>query len=252
MKSIAVIPARYASTRFPGKPLALLRGKTVLQHVYERAQRARQIDEVCIATDDERIMEAAARFGAKAVMTDPGHRSGTDRCAEVVLQYPEDSIVINIQGDEPFIDPAQIDGVAAPLLGSNPAQISTLVVRLRDAEALHNPNVVKAVKAASGKALYFSRSPIPFLRGVPPEQWMDHGVFFKHLGIYGFQRSVLLEVAQLPPGNYEQMESLEQLRWLEAGYHIHVGTTNTETIGIDTPEDLEAAAQWLDKSDKHG
>lgn len=251
MKSIAVIPARYASTRFPGKPLALLGGKPVIQHVYERAQKARQIDEVCIATDDERILEAAARFGGKAVLTDASHLSGTDRCAEVALQYPEDSLIVNIQGDEPFIDPAQIDLVVAPLMGDHPADISTLVVRLSDAEALHNPNVVKAVKSVTGQALYFSRSPIPYLRGVPPEQWMEQGVFFKHLGIYGFQRSVLLEVAQLPPGHYEQMESLEQLRWLEAGYRIHIGTTQTETVGIDTPEDLEAAERLWKESNHH-
>ena len=252
MKSIAVIPARYASTRFPGKPLALLGDKPVLQHVYERARQASCIDEVCIATDDERILKAAHGFGAKVVMTSPEHRSGTDRCAEVALAYPEESIIINLQGDEPFIDPGQIDQVAAPLLGSATADISTLVVRLRDTNALHNPNVVKAVKAASGQALYFSRSPIPYLRGLPPEQWIANGVFFKHLGIYGFKRAVLLEVAQLPPGVYEQMESLEQLRWLEAGYRIHIEETELETLGIDTPEDLEAARRALHESDNDG
>lgn len=252
MKSIAVIPARYASTRFPGKPLALLGGKPVLQHVYERALKATQIDEVCIATDDERILEAARGFGAKAVMTSAEHRSGTDRCAEVASAYPSDSIIINIQGDEPFIDPEQIDQVAAPLLRKAPADISTLAVRLKDAEALHNPNVVKVVKSAAGQALYFSRSPIPHLRGVPPEQWIENGVFFRHLGIYGFRRSVLLDVAQLPPGSYEQMESLEQLRWLEAGYRIQIGETRHQTVGIDTPEDLDTAQRALMESDNDG
>ena len=252
MKSVAVIPARYASTRFPGKPLAMLGGKPVLQHVYERANLAQQIDEVCVATDDERIASAARTFGAKVFMTDAGHQSGTDRCAEVAQHYPEDSIIVNIQGDEPFIDPSQIDAVANPLLADNPADISTLVVRLKELESVNNPNVVKAVKSASGQALYFSRSPIPFLRGIPQEQWMEKGVFYKHLGIYGFRRSVLLRVARLPQSAYEQMEALEQLRWLEAGYRIQVETTTIETIGIDTPEDLEAAERILKTGESNG
>ncbi len=245
MKSIAIIPARYGSTRFPGKPLAELAGKPIIQHVYERAERAQSISEVYIATDDRRIEERARAFGATVVMTDPAHRSGTDRCAEVANGLPGDFLVVNIQGDEPFIDPRQIDQVSQLLRQQEDAGVSTLARRLTDADAIANPNIVKVVTNTAGQALYFSRSPIPFLRGVPREQWVEHGVFFKHLGIYGFRRQVLLAIASLPPGRYEQLEHLEQLRWLEAGYAIQVGETTQETIGIDTPQDLEKAIRAI-------
>lgn len=245
MKSIAIIPARYGSTRFPGKPLAELAGKPILQHVYERVRQAACISEVYIATDDQRIEDRAHAFGAEVVMTDPAHHSGTDRCAEVADGLPGDYIVVNIQGDEPFIDPRQIDQVSSLLCDQDAVGISTLARRLTDVDAIANPNIVKVVMNAAGRALYFSRSPIPFLREVPREQWVGQGVFFKHLGIYGFRRQVLLDIAHLPPGRYEQLERLEQLRWLEAGYAIQVGETDQETLGIDTPQDLERAIRKI-------
>ena len=241
MKTVGIIPARYASTRFPGKPLAQLAGRPIIQHVYERVLQASSIDHAVIATDDERIAEAARRFGAEVAMTAADHPSGTDRCAEVAAGLPAESIVVNIQGDEPFISPWQIDQVVAPLAGNN-LPISTLAKRIQQREALFNSNVVKVVVGKEGRALYFSRSAIPHLRGIPPEQWLEHAVFLKHIGLYGFRRDSLLEVVALPRGQYEQAESLEQLRWLEAGYPVHVLETQEETIGIDTPEDLEKAA----------
>jgi len=242
MQTIGIIPARYGSTRFPGKPLAKLRGKPMVQHVYERARLARCIDKVIIATDDSRIAEAAGAFGAEVAMTDAAHCSGTDRCAEVAERLPAGCLVLNIQGDEPFIAPEQIDLVAEPLRQPG-AAISTLCKKIASEEELFDPNVVKVVLSQSGRALYFSRSTLPHLRGIPPEQWLQAGVFLKHIGLYGFQREALLEVATLPPGRYEQAESLEQLRWLEAGYPIQVRETELETVGIDTPEDLKRVGE---------
>lgn len=253
MQTIGIIPARYQSSRFPGKPLALLAGKPVLQHVYERARSAAALDEVIIATDDERIADCARAFGARVAMTSDHHLSGTDRCAEAALQLPAGSLVINVQGDEPFIDPQQIEQVVAALSGAQAAGISTLAKRIVDPQALFSPDVVKAVFAQSGAALYFSRAPIPHLRGLPREQWMETGVFFQHIGIYGFRRETLLELAGLPPGRYEQLESLEQLRWLEAGYAIQVAETSAQTIGIDTPEDLQRAEKlWAENQKANG
>lgn len=239
MKIIGIIPARFASTRFPGKPLADIAGKTLIQRVYEQAVQAQRLTEVIVATDDERILQHVHSFGGKAAMTLASHRSGTDRCAELAAQIPTAEAILNIQGDEPFIEPAQIDLAAALLEAGRP--ISTLAKRIGREEDLHNPNVVKVVWNQQHEALYFSRSPIPHMRGLPPGQWIDHGDFYKHIGLYGFRRETLLELAVLPISHYEQMESLEQLRWLEAGYPIAVGITEQETIGVDTPEDLEKA-----------
>lgn len=253
MQTIGIIPARYQSFRFPGKPLALLAGKPVLQHVYERARSAAALDEVLIATDDERIADCARAFGARVAMTSALHLSGTDRCAEAAQQLPAGSLVINVQGDEPFIDPQQIEQVVAALSGAQAAGISTLAKRIADPESLFSPDVVKAVFAQNGAALYFSRAPIPHLRGLPLEQWMETGVFFQHIGIYGFRRETLLKLAKLPPGRYEQLESLEQLRWLEAGYSIQVAETSAQTIGIDTPEDLQRAEKlWAENQKANG
>jgi len=243
MKTVGIIPARFASTRFPGKPLALLGGRPVIQHVYERVLQARWIDQAIIATDDERIAKAARAFGAKVAMTSDQHLSGTDRCAEVAADLPPDSLVVNIQGDEPFIAPEQIDRVITPLkAGQSP--ISTLAKRIQQEEELFNSNVVKVVFGSKGQAMYFSRSTIPHLRDMAPEQWLANGVFFKHIGFYGFTQPTLMKLVGLPRGRYEQAESLEQLRWLEAGFPIQVMETDEETIGIDTPEDLERAAKW--------
>ncbi|HQU60787.1 MAG: 3-deoxy-manno-octulosonate cytidylyltransferase [Phaeodactylibacter sp.] len=245
MKTVGIIPARFASTRFPGKPLAEIGGKTVVQRVYEQASRARRLDQVIVATDDERIFQHVESFGGQVMMTRPEHQSGTDRCAEVAWRIDEADAIINIQGDEPFIAPEQIDLVAEPLARRQGVQISTLARRISLEEELHNPNIVKVVFNRQQMALYFSRSTIPYLRGVPTEQWLSAGVFYKHIGLYGFRREVLMDVTRMEQSRYEQLESLEQLRWLEAGINIFVNITETETIGIDTPEDLERARAWL-------
>lgn len=244
MKTLGIIPARYASSRFPGKPLAVLGGKSMIRRVYERAGQADLLSRIVVATDDERIFDHVQDFGGEALMTSPEHRSGTDRCAEVASQLSDYEIVVNIQGDEPFIDPVQIDQLVR-LFEREETQVATLARQIRDEDSLFNPNVVKVVLTADGRALYFSRSTIPHLRSLPREQWLTTGVFYQHIGLYGFQRSTLLAVTQLPPGKYEQWESLEQLRWLEHGFRIVVGLTNRQTIGVDTPEDIQRAEQYL-------
>lgn len=238
MKTLGIIPARYASTRFPGKPLVEIAGRTMLQRVYDQACKAQLLSEVVIATDDQRIYDHALSFGARVFFTSDQHLSGTDRCAEVAAQFPKYDIIVNIQGDEPFIAPAQIDAVVEPFLQSNAIDIATLAKKIDTGEALFNPNVVKVVRDLEGKALYFSRSPIPYLRKYPESEWADQGLHYKHIGLYSYRRTTLLELTLIPPGIYEQAESLEQLRWLEAGFRIYVGLTTLETIGIDTPEDL--------------
>ena len=246
MKFIAIIPARYASTRFPGKPLAVLGGKTVIQRVYE--QVAGVLDEAVVATDDERIYEAVKAFGGKVEMTSTEHRSGTDRCREAYeKQGMEYDVVVNVQGDEPFIRREQL--LALKACFENPStQIATLVkpfAKEDGIEALENPNSPKVVLDGNGQALYFSRSVIPYLRGVERSVWLNTHTFYKHIGIYAFRAEVLKEVTSLPQSSLEKAESLEQLRWLENGYRIGVGITDCETIGIDTPEDLERAEQFL-------
>lgn len=241
MKTIGIIPARFASSRFPGKPLVEIAGKTVIRRVYEQAQQARRLDEVIVATDDARIYEHVESFGGHAVMTAARHRSGTERCAEVAARLEAADAVVNIQGDEPFIAPEQIDLVAEPLARRDSVQISTLAKRIEKAEELYNPNVVKVVFNRRHSAMYFSRSTIPYLRDVPPGEWLAKAEYYKHIGLYGFRREVLLELAELPPSHYERWESLEQLRWLYEGFPIFVSLTDKETIGIDTPEDLARA-----------
>ena len=247
MKYIAVIPARYASTRFPGKPLAMLGGKTVIQRVCE--QVASILPEVYVATDDERIFRAVEAFGGRAVMTRTDHKSGTDRIEEAVEKIGTlADVVINVQGDEPFIQPSQVETLMH--LFDNPeTQIGTLGKPFETVEAVKNPNSPKIVVDNRGFALYFSRSVIPFIRGVEESQWLGHYPFLKHLGIYAYRREVLAEVTHLPQGRLEKAESLEQLRWLENGYRIRVGLTDVETVGIDTPEDLSRAEQFLAQRD---
>lgn len=249
MKFIAIIPARYASTRFPGKPLAMLAGKPVIQRVYE--QVAGVLDDALVATDDERILEAVHAFGGKAVMTSPDHRSGTDRCREAYeKQSGQFDVVVNVQGDEPFVRPAQLELLKSCF--DDPAtDIATLVKPFAEADglaALENPNSPKVVLDAKSRALCFSRSVIPYLRGVEREQWLARHTFYKHIGLYAFRTDALLAVASLPPSPLELAESLEQLRWLENGYRIGVGISDDETIGIDTPEDLEKAEAFLKKT----
>lgn len=243
-KAVGIIPARFSSTRFPGKPLVEIGGKTMIQRVYEQAQKATLLDYVVVASDDSRILEHVEAFGGHAMRTRADHVSGTDRCAEVISYFTDYQVVINIQGDEPFLNPTQIDLVARPLLERN-ARITTLAKQLHAQEALENPNIVKVVFDQKARALYFSRYPIPFLRNTSIEDALQQGVFFKHIGLYGFQRETLLEVTQLPVSRLEQLESLEQLRWLDHGYPIQIQFTDIETIGIDTPEDLVRARALL-------
>lgn len=245
MKIIAVIPARYASTRFPGKPLAVLGGKTVIQRVYEQAVSV--LPEAYVATDDERIFQAVEAFGGRAVMTRTDHKSGTDRIEEAVEKIATDAdVIINIQGDEPFIQPSQIETLMQ--LFDDPAtQIGTLGKRFETIDAVRNPNSPKIVTDRRGFALYFSRSVIPYIRGIEADEWLTHYPFLKHLGIYAYRREVLAEVTRLPQSALEKAESLEQLRWLENGYRIRVGLTDVETVGIDTPEDLARAEAFLKK-----
>jgi len=223
--TLAIIPARYASTRFPGKPLADMDGKSMIQRVYERVTTADAIDEVVVATDDERILNHVLAFGGKAMMTRADHPSGTDRVAEVAAHFPAAQIIVNVQGDEPFIDPRQIAAVVAPFAEAEVA-IATLAHPITNERALLSPNVVKVVRNDRGRALYFSRHAIPFLRDVPIGQWIDQGKHLQHLGLYAYRTNVLLELTALPKGALEGDESLEQLRWLAAGYAIHVGITD--------------------------
>lgn len=236
---LSVIPARFASTRFPGKPLVLIDGKSMIQRVYEQAKLSRSVQKVVVATDDKRIFDHVLAFGGAAMMTDVRHISGTDRCAEVAEHYPEAEIILNIQGDEPFVQPEQIDLLAATLLQQSGFGIATLAKRIEQPEQLFNPNVVKVVFSNHNSALYFSRHPIPFVRGHAPETWLEHQAFYKHIGLYAFRRESLLQIAQLPNAALELAESLEQLRWLAHGLPIAVGLTLLETSGIDTPDDLE-------------
>ncbi|MGM9699642.1 MAG: 3-deoxy-manno-octulosonate cytidylyltransferase [Prevotella sp.] len=245
MNFIALIPARYASTRFPGKPLAILGGKSVIQRVYEQVSKV--VDATYVATDDQRIYDAVVAFGGKVVMTRSDHKSGTDRIEEAAEKIGGDyDVVVNVQGDEPFIQASQIETVSKCF--DDPAtQIATLGKPFgNDIEAISNPNSPKIVVDKKGFALYFSRSVIPFVRGVDSKEWPSAYPFLKHLGLYAYRRAVLREVTQLPQGTLEKAESLEQLRWLENGYKIRVGLTDIETVGIDTPADLERAEKFLE------
>lgn len=243
MKFIAIIPARYASTRFPGKPLAMLGGKPVIQRVYEQAVKV--LSEAYVATDDERIFHAVKSFGGQAVMTRSDHKSGTDRIQEAVekIQTQAD-VIINIQGDEPFVQPSQLKTLMQ-LFDAPETQIGTLGKPFETMEAVENPNSPKIVCDRRGFALYFSRSVIPYVRGKEQQEWLQHYPYLKHLGLYAYRREVLHEITQLPQSPLELAESLEQLRWLENGYRIRVGMTDVETVGIDTPDDLQRAEEFL-------
>ena len=248
LRVIAIIPARYASTRFPAKPLAVLGGKMVVERVYEQVKKA--IDKVVVATDDERICDAVLSFGGEVVMTSSEHRSGTDRCAEAYdkLGYEAD-IVLNIQGDEPFVAPEQIEALIK-CFESEKIDIATLVKPFSaedSIDVLENPNSPKVVINEACEAIYFSRSVVPYIRGVERSEWLKSHTFYKHIGIYAFRAKTLKEVTTLPQSSLEKAESLEQLRWLDSGYKIGVGVTDIETVGIDTPEDLERAEQFLRK-----
>ncbi len=258
MEYVAIIPARYASTRFPGKPLALLGGKTVIQRVYEQVRK--QIDSVWVATDDERIGEHVRSWGGNVVMTSPNHQSGTDRIEEAIEKIEATGtrydVIVNVQGDEPFIQPEQIAAICN-CFDDTQTQIATLGIKFmqddiadntKDNEAwqrISNANSPKIVVDNKGFAMYFSRSVIPFIRGKEQEEWVGAYPFMKHIGMYAYRRDVLKEITSLPQSSLEKAESLEQLRWLQNGYRIKVGETHIETVGIDTPEDLAMAEKLL-------
>ncbi len=237
MRAIGIIPARYQSTRLPGKPLAEIHGKPMIQWVYERAVKAETLEQVIVATDDPRIFDAVAGFGGRAVMTSPDHRSGTDRLAEAARGL-EVEVVVNIQGDEPLIDPRAIDLAARPLLEDPAVPMATLMTGLSDLEELESPGVVKVVTDRAGFALYFSRHPIPCLRGASLEETLAAGLHRKHIGLYAYRKDFLLRYASLEPTPLEKAESLEQLRVLEHGYRIRVVECPYPSVSVDTPEDL--------------
>lgn len=243
MKFIGIIPARYASSRFPGKPLAMLGGKMVIERVVEQVSSI--LDNVYVATDDQRIYDAVTGFGGRAIMTRTDHQSGTDRIREAYEKIGEDfDVIINIQGDEPFIQRSQIKTVMDCFNDEN-TQIATLGKPFETMEAVRNPNSPKIVIDNNGYALYFSRSEIPFVRNVDEKEWINKYPFMKHIGLYAYRSNVLKEITELPQSSLELAESLEQLRWLQNGYKIKVGTTDVETVGIDTPDDLKRAEEYL-------
>jgi 3-deoxy-manno-octulosonate cytidylyltransferase (CMP-KDO synthetase) len=242
MEIVAVVPARYASTRLPGKPLLDETGRPLIQHVVEAARRARRLDRVIVATDDARIADAVRRFGGEVALTRADHPSGTDRVAEVAANLPRARIIVNLQGDEPEISPEALDRVVGLLEADPDAPMATLATPIRDEAVYRDPSCVKAVFGANGRALYFSRSPVPFHRDGPPA---DGPLGFLHLGLYAYRRDFLLSLAALPPSPLEQAERLEQLRVLEAGYPIALGLVDEPSVGIDTPEDYRRfVARW--------
>ncbi|WP_159519303.1 3-deoxy-manno-octulosonate cytidylyltransferase [Sunxiuqinia indica] len=247
-KFIGIIPARYASTRFPGKPLVKLGDKLIIQHVYENAEKA--IDDVWVATDDERIAKAVAGFGGKYVMTRDDHQSGTDRCAEAAALLSAEiqfDVVINIQGDEPFVRQEQLNALKS-CFDDSETEIATLVKQIESYEVLFNTNRPKVVMDRNQNALLFSREAIPHIRDEEREKWLTRHDFFSHLGMYAYRKEVLEQITLLLPSRLELAESLEQLRWLENGYRIKVAKTSFESIGIDIPEDLTAAEKFIAKN----
>lgn len=244
MDIIGIIPARFASTRFPGKPLIDIGGKTMIQRVIEQCKSSKVLKKVIAATDDQRILEHVQSLGHEIYMTDESHRTGTERCFEALkLEGGSYDFVINIQGDEPFIDPKQIELLASLL--DRKTEIATLIKNIESLEDLQNPNVVKALKADSNLALYFSRSSIPHMRNIPTEDWMKSHQHYKHIGMYAYRVDILAKLVTLAPTPLEIAESLEQLRWIENGYRIRTAVTDIETISIDSPDDLEKALNVL-------
>lgn len=247
MKILGIIPARYASTRFPGKPLTIINGKPMIQRVYEQSLKSDFLSDVVVATDDQRIFDAVMNFGGKAVMTSSNHNSGTDRCREVVEKIGNNyDAVVNIQGDEPFINPEQINQIAK-LISSEKSQIASLCKPIKDEDELFDENVVKVVMDNNGKALYFSRQTIPFLRKVDKNEksWMAERTFYKHIGIYAYKVNVLKEITDQKQSGLELAECLEQLRWLENSYQIIMGVTEFESYSIDTPQDVEKCLKFF-------
>jgi 3-deoxy-manno-octulosonate cytidylyltransferase (CMP-KDO synthetase) len=238
MKILGIIPARYESSRFPGKPLIDIAGISMIRRVYEQTLKSTSLSKVVVATDDKRIYDHVKSFGAEVMMTSDKHLSGTDRCGEIALNYPEFDILVNIQGDEPLIDPLQID-LLCTCFNKADTSIATLVKKVVSEDELFNENTPKVIINKQLEAVYFSRSTIPFLRGIKHENWLRSHTFYKHIGIYAFRNRTLSEIIQLPVSTLEKAESLEQLRWIENGYKIQVAITELESQAIDTPEDLQ-------------
>lgn len=238
MQFIGIIPARYASTRFPGKPLVEIRGKSMIQRVYEQAKKCELLNKVIVATDDQRIVDHVQSFGGEVMLTSEKHPSGTDRCAEVATKTAKQKdVIVNIQGDEPFIDPKQI-ALLCDCFKTDSVKIATLVKKIETMEELHNANTPKVIVNEQKKALYFSRSPIPYFRGAETNSWLNKHTYYKHIGMYAYRTDVLEQLSKLPISKLESAESLEQLRWLDNGYSIQVAFTTIETQAVDVPDDL--------------
>lgn len=239
MNIIGIVPARFGSTRFPGKPLADINGKSMIQRVYEQCIQANRLSRLVIATDDERIFNHVIDFGGNAVITSPQHQSGTDRCAEIMEKIGVEKwdVVINIQGDEPYIHPEQID-LLCSTFDTEETKVATLVKKITSIDELFNHNNVKVILNKRKEAIYFSRTPIPYNRNFPEQEWLKYSTYYKHIGIYGYRTQTLLELSKLAKTNLEVTESLEQLRWIENGYSIRAEITSLESIAIDTPDDL--------------
>jgi 3-deoxy-manno-octulosonate cytidylyltransferase (CMP-KDO synthetase) len=245
MKIIAVIPARFASTRFPGKPLVDIAGKSMIRRVIDQATQVKGLADVIVATDDERIADHVREYGTRVIMTSPDHPSGTDRCLEALVNSQTNAeAVINIQGDEPFVAVEQIE-LLMQMMQNPVVDIATLCIKIEDTQILKDPNKVKVISDVSGRAIYFSRHPIPYQKSVEFSEWLNHHDYYKHLGLYAYKADALHKICSLRPSPLELAESLEQLRWLENGYTIHVGKTVVETPAIDTPEDLTMALSWM-------
>lgn len=251
MRTLAIIPSRYGSSRFPGKPLADIAGKTMVRRVYEQAKKA--FEDVCVATDDHRIIAEVERFGGVAIMTSSQHQSGTDRCFEAytkyVTLYPDRKIdiVMNIQGDEPLIDPDQLRGLEKAFEDHSEVYLATMAKRIVSPEELFNPNTPKVIMDKDGYALYFSRSTIPYMREVPKEEWHTKHTYYKHIGLYAYKPETLEKICSMERSNLEKCESLEQLRWVESGLRIKVIETSSTTFAVDTPEDLEKIVRYIEK-----
>lgn len=251
MKILGIIPARYGSTRLPGKALIRVQGKTIIERVYRRVQQSQHLDTLIIATDDVRIFNHARKFGAEAAMTRQDHESGTSRCAEVLESYPGFDVIVNIQGDEPLINPAQVDQLCELMAGNPEVAVGTLVRKIDQVADLSNPAIAKVVMGADGRVLYFSRNAIPFVRDIPQEQWLGHAPFYKHVGMYAYRKDILHQIGALRPGALEKAEKLEQLNWLVNGIAVYAAETEYTSLGVDTPEDLETLERLLAASESH-
>jgi 3-deoxy-manno-octulosonate cytidylyltransferase (CMP-KDO synthetase) len=245
ISAIGIIPARFGSTRFPGKPLVSIAGKPMIQRVYEQCLKASSLQKVLVATDDNRIADTVLKFGGEVVMTSECHQSGTDRCQEAYTAIAIDfDIVVNIQGDEPFIHPDQID-LAVSCFDTPAVQIATLIKSIENSRDLFDVNRVKVIRNARNEAIYFSRHPIPYFKDLPQNDWLENSNYFSHIGLYAYRSHILSEITQLAPSGLEKAESLEQLRWLENGYRIRVAETTVQSDAIDSPADLEALVKKL-------